>query len=299
LARLRAYFAELGLFEADVCALRPAPSVDAQIDPIEASPLPHTTGYLHTSPEYALKRLIAAGSGGVYFLGHVFRAGEQGRRHAPEFTMAEWYRLSIPFSQFIDEACEALFLFLPRRPVERLSYREAFQRYAAVNYSDDPPDALRRALRRSRIEGPAVESEERGALLHLLLSHAVEPQLGRGTLTVLTDYPPNEAALARTVEKQGETVAERFELYIDGVELANGYHELPDGVELRRRFVAANRERIALGKQPLPLDEPFLSVCTPDFPDCCGVSVGIDRLLMLRHHLSSIEEALPFAWSTQ
>lgn len=293
LAAARHFFMERNVLEVDCCALTPFAPIDANIDVIPAHIAPTTEAFLHTSPEYAMKRLLAAGSGDIFYLGHVFRQGELGRLHNPEFTMAEWYRIGLSFDQMIEETASFISLFLGPRPLRKLSYRNAFLLYAKV----DPIHASNADLfEAAKTLAPEAIDWPRNTLLHYLLTHAIEPELGRGELTALTEYPPEEAALARLISVDGIEVAERFELYANGVELSNGYHELANSEELRRRFEEENRERTAAGKRPYLLDEPFLKALIPQFPDCCGVSVGIDRLLLLRHQSSSLREVLPFAW---
>lgn len=258
LAQVRAFFASRGVMEVDPGALVKSPPNDAHIECLSVD----SEGFLHTSPEYAMKRLLAEGSGDIYYLGHVYRKEELGRLHNPEFTMIEWYRCGISFADMIRETCELLSLFLGPLPVQTLSYRRAFELFAGPHPADADRDYL--------------------------LTHKIEPELGRGCLTVLTDYPPDAAALACVVQKEGEWVAERYEIYYEGIELCNGYHELNDAVELRRRFAENNKTRTT----PYPLDELFLASLHA-LPDCCGVAVGFDRALMLRRRLKSIHEVLP------
>jgi len=267
LAQARGFFAARGVMEVDPGALIKCPPNDPHIECIGVD---QDGGFLHTSPEYAMKRLLAEGLGDIYYLGHVYRKGECGALHNPEFTMVEWYRCGISFADMIQETAEFLFLFLGNLPIQIMSYRQAFETYAGI----DPP-----------LEQNGWSRETR---LHYLLSHKVEPQLGHGCLTILIDYPPSEAALACVVQKNGETVAERYEIYHQGVELCNGYHELNDAEELRRRFAENNKMR----KTPYPLDEQFLTALK-HLPDCCGVALGFDRALMLRHQLRAIETVIP------
>ncbi len=296
LARARAFFAERNILEVDCGALSRSAPVDAYIDVIEAQVSSSEKGYLHTSPEYAMKRLLASGIGDIYFLGRVYRKEEAGRLHNPEFTMAEWYRIGIPFDQMIQETCEFLFLFLGSLPVRKLSYREAFSSFLGIDYSRAKPGELAALAPRYGIALPEdAAAWTTDVFLHLYLTHVIEPHLGKNELTVLTDYPPYEAALACVVEKNGEQVAERFEIYHQGVELTNGYHELRNPEEQRLRFHEENRERKALGKESYALDEKFLSSLAA-LPDCCGVSVGIDRALMLRNKRNAIRDVLPFSW---
>lgn len=295
LQKARGFFANRGVLEVDCCALSPRAAIDPNIDVIGAAVSDRERGYLQTSPEYAMKRLLSAGIGDIYFLGHVFRYGDIGHLHNPEFAMAEWYRLGISFSDMIQETCEFLFLFLGPLPIRTISYREAFARYAGIDYSAASLGLLKETAREFSAEDS--ESWNRDTYIHFLLTHAIEPHLGRGELTVFTDYPPHEAALACVVEKNGEMVAERFEIYCESVELANGYHELADADELRRRFNEDNDTRRSLNKETYLLDEAFLSALKTNFPECCGVSVGFDRALMLRHRAKAIGEVLPFAWA--
>ena len=296
LQEARAFFAARKILEVDCCALRPCAAIDANIDVISASVSNVETGFLHTSPEYAMKRLLAQGSGDIYYLGHVFRKGDIGRLHNPEFAMAEWYRLGISFAELIQETCDFLFLFLGPQPTRTIGYREAFERYAGIDYTAASLDEIQKTAR--KFGASDSDHWDRNTYIHFLLTHAIEPHLGRKELTILTDYPPHEAALAQVIEKNGEKVAERFEVYYQSVELANGYHELADASELRRRFHQENEIRRSQGKESYRLDEPFLAALGDGLPECCGVSVGFDRALMLRQKAQSLAEVLPFAWES-
>ena len=200
--------------------------------------------------------------------------------------MAEWYRLHFTLLQMIEETAAFLSLFLGSLPVRILSYRAAFSQ-VGINYTEDP------LLKLQELTG---RDWPRETCLHFLLTHLIEPELGQNELTVLTDYPPHEAALASVTEKNGELVANRFEIYYQGVELSNGYHELCNASELRRRFHKENNIRKSANKETYALDERFLSAMQKGMPDCCGVSVGVDRALMLRQKCKSIGEVLPFCW---
>lgn len=283
LAKAREFFAERNILEVDTGALVKCPPNDSNIDCIAVD---QDSGFLHTSPEYAMKRLLSEGLGDIYYLGHVFRKGELGSLHNPEFTMVEWYRLNIPFSTMIQETCDFLSLFLGPLPIETISYREAFQKYAGI----DPSTISLRDLQQM-----IQEPWPRDTCLYYLLSHKIESHFGQNCLTVLTDYPPDQASLACVVEKNNELVAERYEIYHQGIELCNGYHELSDASELRRRFHQKNQEREAEGKPPYALDEKFLTALQT-LPECCGVALGFDRALMLSQKLTSIKQVLPFSW---
>lgn len=286
LSEARSFFAKRNVMEVDVGALVRCAPIDSNIDVIPAQVTETQSGFLHTSPEYAMKRLLADGIGDIYFLGHVYRFGEIGKRHSPEFTMVEWYREGISFAEMIQETCEFLFLFFDSLPVRTLSYTQAFQMYAGIDYWTASIEELKRAAN-------TAADWNRDAYIHLILSQAIEPNLGRDELTVLTDFPPHEAALACVVEKNGVKVAERFEIYYQGMELTNGYHELADSKTLRSRFEIENTLRKEMGKPVYAFDEPFLAAMGR-FPECCGVSVGFDRALMLRNNVQKIEDVLHF-----
>jgi lysyl-tRNA synthetase class 2 len=294
----REFFKERQILEVDTPVLSSTAPVDEHIDVFRVMLPGGKFGYLHTSPEYAMKRLIAQGIGDIYQLGHVFREGEIGDRHNPEFTMAEWYRLGLDYSIFIEETLDFLRLFLGDISAEYLAYREAFRQFAKIDYLYATERELLDCAERNNIALSAdAEGWDRSTLLHLLLSSIVEPHLGQDKLTVLLDYPASEAALAKTKRKEdGEHVAERFEIYYKSVELANGYHELTDSEEQLKRFEAANRFRTSNGKLALPIDYNFLSAMS-QMPDCCGVAVGFDRLMLLRRNAPSLAQVLPFTWS--
>lgn len=278
----REFFYEKNILEVDCGALIKKAPIDTNIDVISAFVSDTEEQFLHTSPEYAMKKLLACGTGDIFFLGHVFRKGERGKLHNPEFTMAEWYRIGISFEEMIRETCSFLSLFLGHLPMKALSYKEAFEQYAGIDYKNDSLEHLTPEKGWSRKES-----------LHYILSDKIEPFLGKGDLTILTDYPPDEAALAFVVKQQGELVAKRFEIYHEGVELANGYHELSDANELRGRFLTENAERQKRGQEAYSFDEELLFSLENGFPDCCGVSVGFDRALMLRHKVETLSDILP------
>jgi len=303
LARIRAFFATRGVLEVDT----PALSVAAIGDPHLASFATVYSGpgsrhgrtlYLHTSPEFPMKRLLAAGSGCIYFFGHVFRGAERGRLHNPEFTLLEWYRVGFDHRRLMDEVAELATELLGGRvslaEPERLSYRAAFQRHldldphrASVTELAAHAEALGMAI------PPGMPTDDVDPWLDLLLTHGIEPKLGRDRLTFVYDYPASQAALAR-LRPGDPPVGERFELYLNGVELANGFHELGDAGEQRRRFEAENAARRALGLPIMPVDENLLAALEAGLPDCAGVALGFDRLVMLAAGKESLAEVLAF-----
>jgi len=297
LSRARQFFLERNVLEVDCPALSRFASVDSHIDLIPALYQRQDKAYLHSSPEYGIKRLLAEGIGDVYQLSHVFRDGEFGRHHNPEFMMAEWYRCGISFQAMIDETLDFIRLFVGDLYARHMTYREMFQHYAGIDYTAFSVNDLLHFLEGRGIEAsPDVVLEGKDALLNQVLGTVIEPQLGVGELFVLTHYPASQAALAKTLLHGDELVAERFEVYLYGIELANGYHELTDYEEQLRRCIEANRERKKMGKEELPIDENFLSAMAKGIPQCCGVAVGFDRLMMLRHNAGRLSDVIPFSW---
>lgn len=255
------------------------------------------TGYLHTSPEYGMKRLLSLGLGDIYQISHVFRAGEFGPLHNPEFTMAEWYRVGMTFTQLIEETLEFIHLFLGNMPTSYIRYRDALTHYAGIDYTDASCRELLACAEKHAIDLPTdTDTWDKDTLLHLLVSFLVETHLGKDRLDVLYDFPSTQAALARTKELDDEHVAMRFEIYYKGIELANGYHELTDPLEQKKRLDKELQARIAAGKNPLKIDERFLKALEAGMPDCCGVAVGFDRLMLLRHNKDTLRDVLPFTW---
>ncbi len=301
LAGIRRFFDEHDVLEVET----PALSASATPDPALASfstqyrgPLfpQGRTLYLHTSPEFPMKRLLAAGSGPIYQICKAFRDGEAGRLHNPEFTMLEWYRPGFDHHQLMTEVEQLVGPILGlTMPAERLEYRNVFLRHAGLDpYRASRADFLACAREHGIAAPPGMESESHPSVwCDLLLTHLVEPQLGRGRMTFLYDYPAEQAALARV--RPGEPpLAERFELYVEGIELANGFHELGNRHEQAARFARQNEARAAQGLPVLPLDEHLLEALDAGFPDCAGVALGIDRLLMLKIGSRSIQDVLAF-----
>jgi lysyl-tRNA synthetase class 2 len=297
LAKTRTFFASRKILEVDCPLITSKASVDAHIDLIPVLEPDGSKRWLHSSPEYGMKRLLSEGIGDIYQLAHVFRQGEYGVKHNPEFMMAEWYRLGIPFAAMIDETIEYIRLFLGNLPYNLISYRQAFIDYAGFDYVGMSEKDLLDYIKEKDIAFyPSIENEGKDALLNLILGVLIEPRLGENSLCALAYYPASQAALAQRCLRDREETAERFEVYYKGIELANGYHELADAEEQGNRLVEANEHRIALGKDPLPIDEHFLEALKTGLPDACGVAVGFDRLMMLRHNVSAIKDVMPFNW---
>lgn len=299
LKQARHFFDQRDVLEVDCPLITAQASVDTHIDLISIQYRQHEKRYLHSSPEYGMKRLLAEGMKDIYQLAHVFRDGEWGKKHNPEFMMAEWYRLSIDLETMIEETVDFIRLFLGALPYSVISYREAFYKYTGLDYIHLEDRALFDYIQKSEIPFyPDVLNEGRDALLNLILNHQIEPLLGEQEFCVLSYYPASQAALAQKRWHGPEQVAERFEIYYQGVELANGYHELTNAAEQRIRFMEANEARLKLGKEALPIDEKFLAALEKGIPDCCGVAVGFDRLMMLRQKQTDIAEVLCWGWDT-
>lgn len=303
LARIRHFFVVRGLLEVETPALSAAASPAPQLASCALDyrgPYAPADGrlYLHTSPEYPMKRLLAAGSGSIFQLCRVFRDGESGARHNPEFTLLEWYRVGFDLDRLIDEIERLLHSVLAgirELPAAvQYTYGELFRCFAGVDGLTADAASLRACLERHGHRPPDGMTDAENSLdawRDLVLTHVIEPQL-RG-LVFVRDYPASQAALARVIDTT-PAVAARFECYLDGVELANGFHELADADEQRRRFAAENRERAAAGLPSMPLDERLLAALSAGLPDCSGVALGFDRLVMCAIGTERIEDVLAF-----
>jgi elongation factor P--(R)-beta-lysine ligase len=293
LRTVRAFFEARGVLEVETPYLSAATVPDLHLASLVTHPAAALGAprFLQTSPEFAMKRLLAAGSGPIYQLARAFRDDERGRRHNPEFTLLEWYRPGFDHHQLMDEMDALLTVVLGTPPAERLSYRDLFLRELGVDpLSADAPE-LARAAAAAGVEPPP--DLDLDGLLQLLQGAVLEPRLGHQRPCFVYDFPASQAALAR-IRPGSPPVAERFEVYAGGLELANGFHELADAAEQRRRFEADRERRAALGLPVPPLDELFLAALEAGLPDCAGVALGVDRLVMLAVGASSIDEVLAF-----
>lgn len=248
--------------------------------------------YLQTSPEYAMKRLLAAGSGSIFQLARAFRQGEIGRFHNPEFTMLEWYRLDFDHHQLMDEMDELLQIILSTPPAERESYTDLFHHYLQINIHEASIDELKILADKHHIS-IAGEIDDKDTWLQLLMSHCIEPHIGKDRPVFIYDFPASQSALAR-IQDTHPPVASRFEVYFKGVELANGFHELQNAKEQRQRFENNLIRRQQLGLNELPIDEYFLAALEHGLPNCAGVALGVDRLIMLATKSESIADVLSF-----
>ena len=296
LAAIRRFFEARGVLEVSTPVLIASGLADPHI---ESFPVPLPGGdshYLQTSPEYAMKRLLAAGSGDIYQVCPAFRAGERGRRHNPEFTLLEWYRLGFDHHRLMDEV-EALAnrLLDVDRPARRLSYRDAFVQALGLDPLTATGADLARVARRSGPAPGTLAADQRDAWLDWLMSQVVAGGFDRDRLTLVYDYPASQCALAR-IQPGDPPTAARFELYWGDLELANGYHELSDSAEQAERFARERDRRRALGEVAAPSDPRLLAALAAGLPDCAGVAMGLDRLLMLLTGSDRIDSVLAFPW---
>jgi lysyl-tRNA synthetase class 2 len=299
LARIRRFFADAGVLEVET----PIAARSAGTDPALDSLMAHWHGpgcpgglplYLHTSPEFPMKRLLAAGSGPIYQVCKVFRDGERGRLHHPEFSLLEWYRPGWSYQDLMDEVADLVRLVLgrPDLTMERITYRGLFRERLGLDPWAVADTRLRERALAAGISAESLELDHDG-WLDLLLTHCLESGLGRGRLTFLFDYPPSQAALAR-LRVEDVAVAERFELYLEGVELANGFQELTDATIQGERFRADQEARRRQGRPSPPIDQAFLAALAAGMPEGAGVALGLDRLLMAVTGARHIDEVLAF-----
>ena len=300
-AGIRDFFASRGVLEVETPILSEAGNTEPNIESFSTCFTGHVGAgtrerWLRTSPEYPLKRLLAAGVGDCYELGRVFRNGEAGKRHNPEFTMLEWYRVGWDHLRLIDEAIAlvqaALASVARRADVLSLTYRELFLGELALDPFTASLDALQVPLVGIRIDPAGLTRDD---WLDLLITHRLQPAFPRDRITIVRDFPPSQAALAR-IRAGDPAVAERFELYLGQYELANGYNELTDAIEQRARFEGDIARRRARDQQEIPLDERLLAAL-PRVPPCAGVALGIERLLMCLAGTDDIREVLAFPFA--
>ncbi|WP_224963965.1 EF-P lysine aminoacylase EpmA [Acinetobacter guillouiae] len=297
--QIRQFFIERDVLEVETPILSQAGVTDVHLASVQAQRHVHgkkQTHYLQTSPEFAMKRLLASGSGAIYQICKVFRDDEHGRKHNSEFTMLEWYRPQFSLKDLMLEVTDLLNVVLAERFGEVrptvLSYKHAFIDRLDLNPLQATLQQLKDAAHRVGLNLDL--GDDRLAYIDLLFSHMVEPSLGFDTPVFLTDFPPELASLAKTkLDEDGELVAARFELYIEGLELANAYDELIDAEVLRSRFQADNTEREKLGLHVMPIDE-YLLAALPNMLDCAGIALGIDRLLMVVMNQMKLEKVITF-----
>ncbi|WGE83336.1 elongation factor P--(R)-beta-lysine ligase [Actinobacillus equuli] len=296
MAEIRQFFKDRGVLEVETPALSEFSVTDVHLSTFSTqflSPFASEAKTLHlmTSPEYHMKRLLAAGSGSIFQLCRVFRNEEAGKRHNPEFTMLEWYRPHFDMYRLINEVDDLLQQILDCEPAESYSYQFVFQTYVGL----DPLSATRAQLvEKARKHGfPCEDDENRDTLLQFLFSEIVEANIGKERPTAVYHFPSSQAALAQ-ISSEDHRVAERFEVYYKGLELANGFHELSDAKEQMRRFEQDNVQRAQMGLPAQQLDTRFLAALKAGIPNCSGVALGVDRLMMIAMNAEKIDEVMAF-----
>ncbi len=297
LARLRQWFASQNVLEVETPQLSSAGNTDPHIQSFRVA---QADRYLRTSVEFHHKRLLAAGVGDIYEIGRVFREGEVGRYHNPEFTMLEWYRLGMDHHRLIDSIEQML------QPLHegafpgftRLSYRDCLRLYVRLDPAVATTADLIAALMAAGVSPPASVCNNTDALLDLLIGAVLAQRLPADQYTCIFDYPASQASLARIDRSDPQwPVANRFEIYYGALELANGFHELDDAAEQLARFEADNRDRSDAGTEQMPIDHHLISALQAGLPACAGVAIGLDRLLLALHpEFVSVQDVLAFGW---
>jgi lysyl-tRNA synthetase class 2 len=295
--RIRAFFDASEVLEVDTPALSAAAPTEPRVEPVRA-PVLGETRFLQTSPEFPMKRLLAAGIGDCWQLARVYRDRERGRWHQPEFDLLEWYRVGFDQHEMMEEVEAVIAATLaPERRVpaaEYLGYAEAFRRFAGVDPLTAEMDELRAIGGQHGLSTvPGLADDDRDGWLDHLLTAVVAPRFAPDRLTFLYDWPASQAALAR-IDPDDPRIAARFEAYWGQLELANGFHELADATEQRARFEAENGVRREEGAEPIPIDERLLAALDAGLPDCAGVALGFDRLVMLAAEADTIDAVLAF-----
>lgn len=298
LASIRHFFAERGVLEVDTPAMSQATVTDIHLHTFQTEFVgpgfaDGQTLYLMTSPEFHMKRLLSAGSGPIYQICKSFRNEESGRYHNPEFTMLEWYRPGFDHHALMDEMDALLQQVLSCGAAERMSYQQAFLQVLKVCPLTASMDELKQAALPLNLGDVAADETDRDTLLQLMFSMGVEPVIGQQVPAVVYDFPASQAALAR-ISPADHRVAERFEVYFQGIELANGFHELSDGDEQLTRFESDNAKRLSMGLTAQPIDHHLVAALKAGFPDCAGVALGIDRLIMLALGQTHIAQVTAF-----
>lgn len=298
IASIRQFFAQRNVLEVDTPAMSHATVTDVHLHTFQTqfvgpgyaqgSPL-----FLMTSPEFHMKRLLAAGSGCIYQLGKAFRNEENGRYHNPEFTMLEWYRVGFDHHQLMDEMDDLLQLVLQCGAAERMTYQQAFLTVLGVCPLEGTMAELKSVAARLGLSDIAEAEEDRDTLLQLLFSIGVEAKIGQQVPAFVYDFPASQAALAK-INPNDPRVADRFEVYFKGIELANGFHELDNAQEQLRRFEQDNHKRVEMGLAEQPIDYHLIAALQSGLPECAGVALGVDRLIMLALGCDHIDQVTAF-----
>lgn len=297
---IRKFFAERSVLEVETPILSQYTVTDIHTESFHTSPCwrggEKHHYYLQTSPEYAMKRLLAAGSGPIFQICKAFRNNEIGSQHNPEFSLLEWYRLNFSCQDLMDETEELLQLILSSKKVLRLSYEELFLKYVGINPRTASLNQLKSLAEPFSLENfTEYKTDDRDTLLQFLFSETIGPQIGFDAPLFVYYFPASQASLAK-IHPQNPAVALRFEVYIQGIECANGFEELIDVKEQQQRFVKDNIKRCQQGLPPIEIDKHFLAALSHGLPPCAGIAVGLDRLLMIKAKTRNILDVLSFPW---
>ncbi|MDA8773512.1 hypothetical protein N9N03_00065 [Chlamydiia bacterium] len=282
LKRARDFFYSQSIHEVDTNFITCTPNIDANVEPYKIGP----GSYIITSPEIAMKQLLSIHKQDIYQLSHVVRKNEEGEKHQTEFTMCEWYCVDISFNTFISQVIDFISQFISIKNTHQYTYRDIFKKHTSLDCTSCSLSDLVTCLKNNQIQAPTNITHD--DMLQFVFSSVVEPRLTQ--LTVVYDYPIKQSALANVDPLNG--VAKRFEIYLDNLEVANGYDELTDAEEYKRRFKAVNSDRIRQNLPPLPISQEWLTLID-QLPNCCGVALGFDRLLMKQFGYTNIEYTKP------
>ncbi|NGX56304.1 MAG: Elongation factor P--(R)-beta-lysine ligase [Candidatus Anoxychlamydiales bacterium] len=291
LKKVRSFFYKKNIIEVDPPHILKHPSIDQYIEPIECLPKNDETFYLHTSPEYMMKRLLSFSLEDMFFLGHVYRKDEIGEKHNFEFTMIEWYRKNISFENFLKDIFSVVKLFIDIKNIKKLSYRNIFLEITNLDFIECKKNDLINYLKNKKIDFDKLEKSF-DDLLNIIFTEVIEKNFLKDTLYIIYDYPSSQAMLSKTHQIENIEYAKRFEIYYNSYELGNGFHELNDEIVQRKRFVEINKKR----DKKLPLDEKFLSSLN-HLEDCYGIAIGFDRLMMLRHNKKNINDVISISFN--
>ncbi|MBA5762760.1 elongation factor P--(R)-beta-lysine ligase [Vibrio sp. 404] len=298
LSQIRDFFSQRNVLEVDTPAMSHATVTDIHLHTFQTDFIGpgYANGsklFLMTSPEFHMKRLLAAGSGCIYQINKAFRNEENGRYHNPEFTMLEWYRIGFDHHNLMDEMDALLQLVLKVGQAERMSYQQAFISVLGVCPLEGSMDELKRAAGKLGLSDIADPEQDRDTLLQLLFSVGVEPKIGQQVPAFVYDFPASQAALAK-INQTDSRVADRFEVYFKGIELANGFHELDNPAEQLARFEQDNAKRVEMGLTAQPIDYHLIEALKSGLPECAGVALGVDRLIMLALDCDHIDQVTAF-----
>lgn len=297
IATIRQFFTTRDVIEVDTPLLSHGTVTDVHLDAFSTVAYPSIDNklmYLQTSPEFAMKRLLASGFQSIYQIGKAFRYEDSGRFHNAEFTMLEWYRIGFDHFALMDEVDELLQYVLACEPADKFTYQQLFQTYLNIDPLNTNLTELKTCLADNEVLGDWITSEQdQDVLLQVLFSEIIEKQIGKERPAMVYHYPSSQAALAK-ISKMDNRVAERFECYFHGIELANGFHELVNANEQVQRFRQDNLKRKAIGKPEMPIDDNFIQALEFGLPKCAGVALGVDRLMMIALKKTRIEKVLTF-----